>query len=217
MKDLGYGKKGSGHGKCPRCGKGSDTHEIASCDITDGTVAGVKAILASTKAARGAADHMVGAAIARTDTGLEIKLIAVSGGGDMPGTVSGWQAANVKVPKTSAGWTDIYGETFSLPADLVARQPQVVNRACAAIKLLIKLGERRRAARVNYRYKSITLYEEAVPVVETVTLPSGREKEAKSRINRWRGESGEFIYAAHSCEECESRIPLMLCSNPSID
>lgn len=211
-REVSYGSKGSSNGKCPRCERGSDSHHVSRCDISDATVKGVESLLAAAKAMdKGeAADHMIGALIAMTSTGQEIKLVAVSGPQGFSGSVhGGWEVANIAVPRGAAGWTDIYGRTFELPAGV---NP---GNACAAIKLLSYLGMKRRSAKTPYDYNSIHLYEQACRAKSTKEDKRGRSKSTKStRLQNWIGQGVEYTFAAHSCPDCEMRVPLMLCDRP---
>ncbi len=203
---------GASQATCLRCGNSAQTHEIKGCDITNASIKGIEAILAAVRALRGndIEDRMIGALMATTTTKV-IKLVAVSGPGSLRG-VHGWEAANVAVPRDRHGWTDIYGRVFTLPAEVEPGNP------CAAIKMLIKLGELMNAASTKYRYKSIALYEEAVRATVEVLDRKGRPKLKKStKLQVYHGQDRDYVMAAHSCQSCNERLPLLLCSGNTVD
>jgi hypothetical protein len=147
------------------------------------------------------ADRMVGALWAQTRTGKNIMLVAISGPGS-PRGVNGWSAAKELVPWDSAGWTDIYGQSFTMPPldDTVT-----VSQPYAAVKLLLSLGK---ANTTGERFNFVHMYEEAC----RGEVESGKKSK---KLAKWKGQGVEFTYAAHSCEHCEARLPALLCDHPA--
>lgn len=228
-----YGASGGANsgGVCARCGQAIHKHAVPSCEISDEVEGGVdllisvSASIASSKmrnkelmrqARSGAlkqddfnqvADRMVGALIAQLKSGQTIKLVAFSGGKDPVGTVSGWELADPAIPTGRSGWTDIYGRTFSMPqatALALGVNGTGLLKPCAAIKLLLRLGEMASESGKTPKYNYISLYEEACRGIE--------EDGSKSKkLAKWRGKDKEYVRAAHSCDQCAARVPSLLC------
>jgi len=224
------GGSGSG-GICPRCEQAINKHAVAHCDISDDVEGGVASLVSVSLSISGAkmknrelmrearvgalkqddfnqvADRMVGALVAQLHTGQTIKLVAFSGGKDPVGTVSGWEVADPDIPTGKGGWTDIYGRRFTMPAataNALGINGKGLLKPCAAIKLLLRLGEIAAASGKTPKYNFVSLYEEAFRGIE--------EDGSKSKkLAKWRGKDSVYVRAAHSCDQCAARVPILLC------
>lgn len=209
---YGRGTPIRGSDVCPRCQKGVQGHKFNSIDISDAAVDAVAKMISVNRAnvVRGKQDElaesMVGALVATTKDGLEVKLVAASGPGSTGLRVPGWDEAAGPVPRGFNGWTDIHGRGFSMPTNLDLAPNEQVGKPCAAVKMLVRLGAL--AAEKGYVWKSIHLYEEPYRGADD----SG--KKVKSSLRSYQGQGTTYTYAAHSCHTCHVRIPLLLCDRP---
>lgn len=223
MGEVVYGNRGN----CPRCGDAVHQHAISSCSIDDATSKAVGYLISASKALAGVrmnnkefmrqarvgdvtqqdanetADRMVGALFAQTTTGLNIKLTAISGGGGTTASVMGWTGVASAVPRGRQGWHDINGKSFEMPT----LQGIAVDQPCAAIKLLLGLGEHK-LVKSGTKFNFVHLYEEACRGDEA---PGKKSK----KLAKWKGQGIEYVYAAHSCRHCEARLPALLCDRAS--
>jgi len=224
------GGSGSG-GNCARCGQAIHSHAVPSCEISDEVEGGVEKLISVSASISGArmhnkelmrqanfgtlkqgdfnqvADRMTGALVAQLHTGVTIKLLAFSGGKEPVGKVTGWQLADPDIPLGKSGWTDIYGRRFTMPAataNALGVNGTGLLKACAAIKLLLRLGEIAAESGKTPKYNYISMYEEAARGIE--------EDGSKSKkLAVWRGKDKEYVRAAHSCDQCAARVPILLC------
>ncbi len=155
---------------------------------------------------------MLGALHAVTRTGRQIHIIAVSGNRETDRLdhwrpESKWIVADVDVPDKTDNWIDIYGREFKLPTSV--RNTADISRACAAIKLLRKLGQIYKEKNITGGYSALALYEE--DMLADGDGDPGEAQRQKS-IKRYRG--GETQYGAVSCNACKIRLPLLLCDSP---
>ena len=226
---------GVGEGSCPLCGFLYSKHQIKGIAITNASVEGVKAILAATLAMRqpgrqrtkrpgrqgdeeSFGERMLGALVAETSGGHTLKIVA-SSGYEMNPHVHGWTTADVDVPAHANGaWVNIYGDSITLKG--VDRD--MARKGCAAVKLLLKLGAMFAENPSKYKgYLSIAMYESPATVLEMVKDRKGRIKKKKKprptgksagMLEAFCGIDPEYLDAAKSCDACEARIPMMLCS-----
>lgn len=220
---MGDGEVRYGAGDCLRCGGPATRHRIESCAIDQATADAVTQYISTTKSLAGqrlkkrevrkqigagllnqldideSAERLIGALHAQTTTGVEYKLVSASGQNELTARVRGWEVVDPKVPAVgNEGWFNIYGHEFVMPAlprDLRYSVP------CAAVKLLLALGHKNTK---HLRFNWIHIYEEAC----AGTLPNGKRS---STLRQWHGKGKAYTYAAHSCEHCVVRLPMLLC------
>jgi hypothetical protein len=77
-----------------------------------------------------------------------------------------------------------------------------IDQPCAAIRLLLGLGEHG-FVKPGTKFNLVHLYEEACRGEEA---PGTKSK----KLAKWKGQGIEYVYAAHSCEQCEARLPALL-------
>jgi hypothetical protein len=193
-----YAESPAEGGRCPRCDKPWSSHAIKHIDYNDKMQLQLGSIEAPGK--------MLGILHAVAD-GQELNIMAASGFENVltaskPPGKSWINADNARF--ANGIFYDVYGRSFRI-ADFVQldRESDLI-KACAAIKLLHKLGEIASHRKKSPVYSQITMMEERYP----------------GSLKDWKGQGkvgSADQYAAHSCDACKKRLPYFLCSNPLTD
>ncbi|WP_330316063.1 hypothetical protein [Streptomyces platensis] len=108
-----------------------------------------------------------------------------------------WETVNPTLPTGHSNWWTVRRETVDLDPN-IAR----VTKPCAAIKLLLGLGDKR------LEWKSV----EYLRMSEMVYV--GPEADSAG-MRQWHGKGATNSWTAHSCNRCEARIPYLICDVPA--
>ncbi|MEU3991994.1 hypothetical protein AB0F24_27175 [Streptomyces platensis] len=108
-----------------------------------------------------------------------------------------WETVNPTLPTGHSNWWTVRHETVDLDPN-IAR----VTKPCAAIKLLLGLGDKR------LEWKSV----EYLRMSEMVYV--GPEADSAG-MRQWHGKGATNSWTAHSCNRCEARIPYLICDVPA--
>ncbi|MFD3421027.1 hypothetical protein [Streptomyces decoyicus] len=110
-----------------------------------------------------------------------------------------WETVTPKVPATHTGWWTIRGEKVDLDSKVAN-----VQMACAAVKLLLGLGEKTK----DREWKAV----EYLRMSEMVFVgPDTNDP----KMRKWHGQGATSSWTAHSCDACQARIPYLICDVPA--
>ncbi|MFF4155881.1 hypothetical protein [Streptomyces sp. NPDC001678] len=198
------GKQGA---TCPRCKnpryKGHDVPQLTESDELRRVLGTVVAALRQDTSVTTKA-FMIGALEARINN-KQYRLVASSGRQETPWVTkahipSGWKIVEPALPNDRTGWWNIRGDRVDFP------EMAGVTRPCAAMKLLLGL------AREIPKWGSVQhvfLAEEYFK--GKAYVPDPRNPEPR----QWRGKGDLCSYTAESCDQCEARIPYLICDVPA--
>ena len=215
--------------QCERCDRPRTEHRISEMLSTEELGAAVDAAINKLRERHD--DYcMVGAMqVTFEQGGQSLHMVALSGATSVDAHVisqvkksvrGDWEPAHVSVPAGARdGWTDIYGEKLQVPMPTPASGS--IGAPCAAIQLLMALGRHPMAKRLEYKYSKIGLYESVYKpplALQEAALKRTENEDARDRreakriqFRKWHGSDPDDSYVAHSCEPCNTRIPLLLC------
>ncbi|WP_261568369.1 hypothetical protein [Frankia gtarii] len=113
-----------------------------------------------------------------------------------------WETVNPKIPdqeKREEWWT-VRGARVEL-------SPTVDNltKPCSAIKLLLGLGAKKLA------WNSVGY----VRMSEMAYVGSNASAKIRAIFKNWHGKGATNSWTAHSCKECEARVPYLICDVPT--
>ncbi len=111
-----------------------------------------------------------------------------------------WETVNPKIPEDEKGWWTVRGEKVDLSPTTVN-----VTKACAAIKLLLGLGAKKLA------WNSVGY----VRMSEMAYVGANASGKIRDIFKPWHGKGATNSWTAHSCRECEARVPYLICDVPT--
>ncbi|MEU2873960.1 hypothetical protein ABZ769_32990 [Streptomyces olivoreticuli] len=122
-----------------------------------------------------------------------------------------WQVAKPAVPSVKkkplrwdGQWKTIKGEKVDIPLTANGVEIPHLDQTCAAVKLLLELGNRVSKSGKSGQVEYVRMSEQYYVGPENTT--ASRE---------WHGKGATCSWTAHSCGPCNIRIPYLICDVPS--
>ncbi|WP_190021204.1 hypothetical protein [Streptomyces hiroshimensis] len=131
-------------------------------------------------------------------TGKHLKGIAYKRGWTLAETPE----SRIAVPATQNGWRTVMG----MDVQLAGVPVQNIGQPCAAVKLLLKLAELNTA---HEKVRDLHISEQVVVYGDRIP-PNMRQYHGKGADG-----SPSSTWTAHSCAQCEARIPYLICDVPA--